>query len=161
MVASADLSRRVLMISGAIDARDHDVAVSFELPEAGRWQVVKSETNLTGAPWLTWQMTAGEGTRFADGADALVVSRQFAKAFVTPDRGRLAFYDGEVRPGEAVLKMFSIDCAEPRGRATHARFSPPPAASATRTRSLVDEYVAHGLPPKPVVDVVIPVTLIG
>jgi hypothetical protein len=161
MAASADLQRRVLMISGAIDTKDHDIAVSFELPEAGRWQVIKSESNLTDAPWLTWQMTAGEDTRFVNDADAMIVSRQFAKTFMTPDQRRIMFYDGEVRPGEAVLKMFTIECAKRRGNASHARFSPAPTESPKKVKSMVDEYVANGMPPKPVIEVVIPVTLIG
>ncbi|MFV2084762.1 DUF6423 family protein [Micromonospora sp. LOL_021] len=161
MAASADLQRRVVMISGAIDTKDHDIAVSFELPEPGRWQVIKSESNLTDAPWLTWQMTAGEGTRFVDDADAMVVSRQFAKTFMTPDQRRIMFYDGEVRPGEAVLKMFTIECAKRRGSVSHSRFSPAPTESPKKVKNLIEEYVANGMPPKPVIEVVIPVTLIG
>ncbi|MER6712269.1 MULTISPECIES: DUF6423 family protein [unclassified Streptomyces] len=161
MAASADLERRVLMISGAIDTKEHDIAVSFELPDAGRWQVIKSESNLTDAPWLTWQMTAGEGTRFVNDADAMVVSRQFAKTFMTPDQSRIMFYDGEVRPGEAVLKMFTIECATRRGKVSHSRFQPPPTESPKKVNGLIEEYVANGMPPKPVIEVVVPVTLIG
>lgn len=161
MAASADLSRRVLMISGAIDTKDHDVAVTFELPEAGRWQVVKSESNLTDAPWLTWQMTAGEGVCFVNDADAMTVSRQFANTFMTPDGHRITFYDGEVRPGEAVLKMFTIECARRRGLVSHGRFSPSPTESPKKVKDMVEEYVTNGMPPKPLIEVVIPVTLIG
>lgn len=161
MAASADLKRRVLMVSGAIDTKDHDIAVSFELPEPGRWQVIKSETNLTDASWLMWQMSAGEGTQFVQDAQAMVVSQQFAKTFMTPDQKRITFYDGEVRPGEAVLKMFTIECVKRRGEASHARFSPPPTENPKSTKSLVDDYVANGMPKKPVIEIIIPVTLIG
>ena len=161
MTASADLSRRVLMISGAIDTKDHDVAVTFLLPEAGRWQVIKSETNLSDAPWVTWQMTAGEGTRFVQDEQAMVVSQQFAKTFMTPDQKRITFYDGEVRPGEAVLKMFTIECTKRRGLASHGRFQPAPTESPKKVKDMIDDYVANGMPPKPVIEVVVPVTVIG
>src|SRR5918999_3274091 len=100
MAGVADLRRRVLMISGAIDVVDYDVSVSINLPESGRWQIIKSETNLTDQTWVAMQVTTDEDTTFVGGADAMVMSRQFSKTFLTPDQRRLTFYDGEVRPGE-------------------------------------------------------------
>src|SRR6266498_4315854 len=55
MTGVADLGRRVLMITGAIDTTDHDISISISLPEPGRWQVVKSETNLTDRTWVAMQ----------------------------------------------------------------------------------------------------------
>src|SRR5437764_1505891 len=110
----ADLRRRVLMISGAVDTTDHDVSVCINLPEAGRWQVIKSETNLTDQTWVAMQVTTDEDSHFVNDEETLVLSRQFAKSFMTPDLRRLTFYDGEVRPGEAVLKVFTLDCGRPR-----------------------------------------------
>jgi hypothetical protein len=48
------------MISGAIDTTDHDVSVSVNLPEPGRWQVIKSETNLTDKTWVAMQVVTDE-----------------------------------------------------------------------------------------------------
>ena len=109
MAGVADVRRRVLMVSGAIDAVDYDVSVSINLPEPGRWQIIKSETNLTDQTWVAMQVTTDEDTHFVEGGDALVMSRQFSKSFLTPDMRRLTFFDGEVRPGEAVLKVFEIE----------------------------------------------------
>ena len=55
MAGVADLRRRVLMISGAIDTTEHDLAISVNLPEAGRWQVIESATNLTDKTWIAMQ----------------------------------------------------------------------------------------------------------
>src|SRR5204862_488853 len=81
----ADLRRRVLMISGAVDTTDHDVSVCINLPEAGRWQVIKSETNLTDQTWVAMQVTTDEDSHFVNDEETLVLSRQFAKSFMTPD----------------------------------------------------------------------------
>src|ERR1700742_5360547 len=73
----ADVLRRVLMIPGAIDAVDYDVTVSINLPEPGRWQIIKSETNLTDQTWVAMQVTTDEDTHFVEGGDVMVMSRQF------------------------------------------------------------------------------------
>ncbi|MFJ2821525.1 DUF6423 family protein [Streptomyces toxytricini] len=176
MAATADLARRTLLISGAIDVNSHDIVVTFELPEAGRWQVIKSESNLTDLPWLTWQMTCDEHTRFVADQEAQIVSRQFAQTFMTPDQDRITFYDGEVRPGEAVLKMFTIEAARKRTVISHARFVPPPAEVPgtgpqqpqkptqpvkQRLAEQIRHSVENGMPPRPAIELVIPVTLIS
>src|SRR6266496_5819716 len=124
MAAVADVRRRVIMISGAIDAPDHDVSVCINLPEPGRWQVIKSETNLTDETWVAMQVTTDEDSHFINDEDTMIVSRQFAKTFMTPDLRRLTFYDGEVRPGEAVLKVFEIESTSRRPTYAHARYTP-------------------------------------
>lgn len=178
MAASADRSRRLLMISGAIDTNNHAIVVTFDLPDAGRWQVVKSESNLTDSPWLTWQMTCDEDTRFVADDDAVMVSRQFSKTFMTPDQDRITFYDGEVRPGEAVLKMFTIEASKKRVTISHGRFVPPPAdvpgtsperpqqpTQPPQPRQSLDELIRYavenGMPPEPVIEVFVPVTVIA
>jgi hypothetical protein len=83
------------------------ILVRVELPSAGRWQVVKSETNLTDLARTAWQITFGEGTTVVE--DGHNVCRQFGSLYISEDRERLCFYDGEIRPGEAVLKMFTVD----------------------------------------------------
>src|ERR1044072_4883270 len=61
MAGVADVRRRVLMISGAIDAVDYDVSVSINLPEPGRWQIIKSETKLTDQSRGAMQVPTDEG----------------------------------------------------------------------------------------------------
>ena len=161
MAGVADVRRRVLMISGAIDAVDYDVSVSINLPEPGRWQIIKSETNLTNQTWVAMQVTTDEDTHFVEGADAMVMSRQFAKTFLTPDMRRLTFFDGEVRPGEAVLKVFEIETEQRRPAYAHARYSPVSADSAERSEELLRQMVTDGMPDRPTIEVVVPVTVIG
>jgi len=157
----ADLRRRVLMISGAVDTTDHDVSVCINLPEAGRWQVIKSETNLTDQTWVAMQVTTDEDSHFVNDEETLVLSRQFAKSFMTPDLRRLTFYDGEVRPGEAVLKVFTLDCGRRRPAYAHARYSPVAGDSPEASATTLERLVADGMPPRPVVEVIVPVTVIG
>ncbi|OZM72039.1 hypothetical protein CFN78_17385 [Amycolatopsis antarctica] len=161
MGAVADVRRRVLMVSGAIDAVDHDVSISLHLPEPGRWQVIKSETNLTDQTWVAMQVTADEDTHFVDDGDAMILSRQFAKTFITPDQRRLTFYEGEVRPGEAVLKVFELETTARRPAYMHARYSPLPADSAETSAGKLDRLVTDGMPQRPVLETIVPVTIIG
>lgn len=161
MAGVADIRRRVLMISGAIDASDYDVSVSINLPEPGRWQIIKSETNLTDRTWVAMQVTTDENTTFVDGDDAMVMSRQFAKTFLTPDQRRLTFFDGEVRPGEAVLKVFSIETDGRRPAYAHARYSPVSSDSAEKSEELLQQMVTDGMPQRPTLEVIVPVTVIG
>jgi len=161
MAGVADVRRRVLMISGAIDAVDYDVSVSINLPEPGRWQVIKSETNLTDQVWVAMQVTTDEDTVFVDGGETMVMSRQFRKTFLTPDQRRLTFYDGEVRPGEAVLKVFEIESEGRRPAYAHARYSPVSADSAEKSEDLLQEMISNGMPQRPVIEVIVPVTVIG
>ncbi|OLF13207.1 hypothetical protein BLA60_07080 [Actinophytocola xinjiangensis] len=161
MAGVADVRRRVLMISGAIDAVDYDVSVSINLPEPGRWQIIKSETNLTDQVWVAMQVTTDEDTVFVDGGETMVMSRQFRKTFLTPDQRRLTFYDGEVRPGEAVLKVFEIESEGRRPAYAHARYSPVSADSAEKSEDLLQEMISNGMPQRPVIEVIVPVTVIG
>jgi hypothetical protein len=161
MAGVADVRRRVLMISGAIDTVDHDVSVVINLPEPGRWQVIKSETNLTDKTWVALQVTTDEDTHFVNDADTMVVSRQFGKSFMTPDLRRLTFYDGEVRPGEAVLKMYTMETTARRPMYAHAQYSPIATDSPEVSAQTLDRLIADGLPARPVLEVIVPVTVIG
>jgi uncharacterized protein DUF6423 len=161
MGAVADLRRRVLMVSGAYDTIDHDVSISINLPEPGRWQVIKSETNLTDETWVAMQATLDEDSTFVDDEEAMVVSRQFAKSFMTPDMRRLTFFDGEVRPGEALLKMYSLETNSRKPAYVHSRYSPIASDSAAKTPQDIERMIADGLPQRPVIEVIVPVTVIG
>lgn len=160
MAAVADMRRHVLMVSGAIDTTEHDVSVCINLPEPGRWQIIKSETNLTDRTWVAMQVTTDEESCFVNDADTLIMSRQFAKTFMTPDQRRLTFYDGEVRPGEAILKVFSLDSTGRRPVYAHARYSPVSTEGEDFEQRL-ETLVRDGMPQRPVVELIVPVTVIG
>ena len=161
MAGVADVRRRVLMISGAIDTVDHDIALCVNLPEPGRWQVIKSETNLTDQTWFAIQATTDEETTFVNDADTMVLSRQFAKSFMTPDQRRLTFYDGEVRPGEALLKVYSIETSARRPAYTYSRYSPVTSDDMEASADRLQKMLTEGLPQRPVVELIVPVTVIG
>jgi hypothetical protein len=161
MAAVADVRRRVLMVSGAIDATDHDVSVCINLPEPGRWQIIKSETNLTDQIWVAMQVTTDENTVFVNDEDTMILSRQFSKTFMTPDARRLTFYEGEVRPGEAVLKMFTLETSERRPAYAHARYSPITSDNQQHISQRLEQIVTNGIPQRPVIEAIVPVTVIG
>lgn len=135
--------------------------MSLALPEPGRWQVIKSETNLTDQTWMAMQVTCDEESSFVDDPETMVVSRQFGKSFLTPDLRRLSFFDGEVRPGEAVLTVFSMEFSGRRPVYAHARYTPVTTGDPEAMAERLDRLVADGLPQRPVVELIVPVTVIG
>jgi hypothetical protein len=161
MAGVADLRRHVLMISGAIDTTDHDVSVCVNLPEPGRWQIIKSETNLTDQTWVAMQVVTDEDSTFVNDEETLVLSRQFSKSFMTPDQRRLTFYDGEVRPGEAVLKVYTLETTGRRPTYAYSRYSPIASDTAEQSAQTLDQLISDGMRPRPVVELIVPVTVIG
>jgi hypothetical protein len=161
MAGVADLRRHVLMISGAIDTPDHDISLCVNLPEPGIWQVIKSETNLTDQTWVAIQATADEESTFVNDAETLILSRQFAKSFMTPDQRRLTFYDGEVRPGEALLKVYTLETSSRRPAYTYSRYSPVSEEALGNRQERLERMLTEGLPQRPVVELIVPVTVIG
>jgi hypothetical protein len=161
MAGVADIRRHVLMISGAIDTIDHDVSLCVNLPEPGRWQVIKSETNLTNQTWVAMQVMTDEDSTFVNDADTMVVSRQFAKSFMTPDQRRLTFYDGEVRPGEALLKVYTLETTSQRPTYAYSRYSPIATDTAEKSAQTLERLIADGMPQRQVIEVIVPVTVIG
>jgi hypothetical protein len=161
MAGVADLRRRVIMISGAIDTPDHDLSLCVNLPEPGRWQIIKSESNLTDQTWVAIQATTDEETTFVNDADTMVLSRQFAKSFMTPDQRRLTFYDGEVRPGEALLKVYSIETSARRPSYTYSRYSPVTTEDLANSAGRLEQMLTEGLPQRPLIELIVPVTVIG
>jgi hypothetical protein len=157
----ADVRRRVLMISGAIDTTEHDVSICVNLPEPGRWQIIKSETNLTDKTWVAMQVVTDDDSTFVNDADTLVLSRQFAKSFMTPDQRRLTFYDGEVRPGEAVLKVYTLETSVRRPAYSYSRYSPISTDSAEQSAQTLEQLITDGMRQRPVIEVIVPVTVIG
>ncbi|UOZ06650.1 DUF6423 family protein [Amycolatopsis sp. WQ 127309] len=161
MTGTADLSRRVLMITGAIDTTDHDVSISVTLPEPGRWQVIKAETNLTDRTWVAMQAVLDEDSTFVDDPGTAVMSPQFAKSFMTPDQRRLTFYDGEVRPGEAVLKMYSMETNGRKPGYFYSRYSPIASDSAEQSEATLSQLVSDGMQQRPVIELIVPITVVG
>ncbi|MGQ0841202.1 DUF6423 family protein [Actinokineospora sp.] len=161
MAAVADVRRRVLMISGAVDAIDHDVSMCINLPEPGRWQVIKSETNLTDQTWVAMQVTTDDDSHFVDSDETMILSRQFARTFLTPDLRRLTFHDGEVRPGEAVLKVFDLECSTRRPTYAHSRYCAVATDSPEQTAAALERMIADGMPQRPMIEMIVPVTVIG
>ncbi|MEC3976941.1 DUF6423 family protein [Amycolatopsis sp. H20-H5] len=161
MAGVADVRRRVLMISGAIDTTDHDVSVCVNLPEPGRWQIIKSETNLTDQTWVAMQVVTDEDSTFVNDEETLVLSRQFSKSFMTPDQRRLTFYDGEVRPGEAVLKVYTLETTGRRPTYAYSRYSPIATDTAEQSAQTLEQLISDGMRQRPVVELIVPVTVIG
>lgn len=165
MSAVAHLGRRLLMISGALDATDHDISISIGLPAPGRWQIVKSETNLTDQTWVAMQITTDDDTTFVNDSGSVIASTQFGRTFMTPDQRRLTFYDGEVRPGEAAMKIFDLECSGDTPAYAHARYSRldagGPELSAEEIDAALQRMVTDGMPQRPVLELVVPVTVLG
>lgn len=161
MSAIANVARKLLLISGAVDATDHDVSMSIPLPAPGRWTVVKAETNLTDQIWVAMQITTDEDTTFANDTDTMISSTQFSKTFMTPDLRRLTFYGGEVRPGEAAVKMFDLEATSGNPTYAHARYSRVATDTVERSEEVLQQLVADGMPTKPVLEMIVPVTVIG
>jgi hypothetical protein len=165
MAATVDVANRTVLITGAIDSNDHDILVRVELPSAGRWQVVKSETNLTDRAWKAWQITFGEGTTMA--ADGHNLCRQFSSLYVTDAGDRLCFYDGEIRPGEAVLKMFTVEAKVSRIVMAHNRPTEEEEEGddidfpTTEPGGDPVDSIRRGFPAKPYIEAFLPVTRIN
>jgi hypothetical protein len=149
------------MISGAVDTTDHDVSLALTLPEPGRWQVIKAETNLTDQTWVAMQVVTDENSTIVNEPDTPVLSRQFAKMFMTPDQRRVTFYDGEVRPGESLLKMYTLETSGTQPSYVYSQYSPIATDTPEQSSSTLEELVADGMRSRPVVELVVPLTLVG
>ncbi|HEX3648497.1 MAG TPA: DUF6423 family protein [Pseudonocardiaceae bacterium] len=160
MRAVAHVGRRLLLVSGALDAADHDVSMSVTLPAAGRWQVVKAETNLTDQVWVAMQITTDDDTTFVNDTGTVITSCQFAKTFMTPDQRRLTFFQGEVRPGQSAVKTFSLEAADGRPVYAHARYSRLAGDTAEQSADTLERLIADGMPQRPVLELIVPVTVV-
>jgi Family of unknown function (DUF6423) len=163
--AKDDVANRTVLITGAIDSNDHDILVRVELPAAGTWHVVKSETNLTDRSWCAWQITFGEGTTVVP--DSRNLCRQFDELFIAPDRERLCFFRGEIRPGEAVLKTFTVETTVPRIVMAHNRPTEEEEDGddidfpTTEPDAEFMDRIRDGFAPKPYIEAFLPVTRVN
>lgn len=154
MAATIDVANRTVFLTGAIDSNDHDILVRVELPSAGVWHVVKSETNLTDQSWSAWQITLGEGTKIVESPEGRNnLCQQYSKLYISEDRERFCFFDGDIRPGEPILKQFTLDTKIPRIVMSHNRptlpLQPGPDGAAP-------DVVRNGFTPKPYIESWVP-----
>lgn len=113
MAASIDVAARCVYMTGAIDENDQNLAARIVLPEPGVWTFYKAETNLTNESWTMWQILLGDAFRIpSEVALRKASSRQFKNVLYREDVNAIMFYNGEVRPGEPVLKIFNVEVVE-------------------------------------------------
>lgn len=126
MAATIDVESRTIMVSGGIDRNDHTIVLRIPIPEPGIWTVTKAEVNLTDKTWTAWQITLGPGVSVpTDDPTNLLMSRQFRKCKYIPERGAIMFYDGEVRPGDAIFKIARVKATGTEIVFSHSRGSDP------------------------------------
>jgi hypothetical protein len=113
MAAAIDVNRRTVMVTGGIDQNDQTLMMRIKIPSPGIWTFVKAEVNLTDEPWVAWQISLGGKCQIPQKhEDRLIQCRQFEECQYFEDRGHLAFFNGEVRPGEPILKIFNVEITE-------------------------------------------------
>lgn len=109
MAAAVDVKRRTVLVTGGIDQNDQTLTMRLEIPSPGVWTFIKAEVNLTDEPWVAWQIALGGKCVIPTKEDdRLIQCRQFEECEYFEDRGHLAFFNGEVRPGEPILKVFNV-----------------------------------------------------
>lgn len=121
MSAVAYLETRTIFISGVLETSDRAVMVTYDLPSEGEWTFVKAETNLSDEIWNSWIMSVDDGGRFIDDPARPNRAMQFSKSVISDDKKRLGFYGGEVRPGESILKQFTIETPSRKFYMSHGR----------------------------------------
>jgi hypothetical protein len=118
MTAVAFLETRTILVSGTLETSDRAVMVTYDLPSEGEWTFIKVETNLSDQSWSSWIMSVDEDGEFVENPACPAISQQFAYSV---DHRRLGFFDGEVRPGEAVLKQFTVRAPSRRFYMSHGQ----------------------------------------
>ena len=81
--------------------------------------------------------------------------------FMTPDQRRLTFYDGEVRPGESAMKVFDLECAGGRACLRARQVQPDLHGHPEQSATALQQLVADGMPQRPLLELIVPVTVIG
>lgn len=125
MGAAIDPTNKIIMVSGGIDVNAHTIVLRVDVPEPGEYTVIKAEVNLTDEPWLAWQITLGDGTRLPSENPAnLLLARQFKRTKYLSHNNSILFYDGEVRPGDAIFKIARLEITKPKMILSHNRATP-------------------------------------
>ena len=133
-------SLRLVLVSGAIDRNGYTLVLRVPVPSVGEWTLIKAETNLTDEPWLAWQMKLGDGVSVPttpDGSPEFLVSPSFARAVYLPRARAVVFHDGEIRPGEPILKMAHLHTSVRQICLSHSRSTP-------LNRHEIPRMVEHG-----------------
>ena len=105
--------QKQILFTGAIDTNDVSVVARFPIPEPGLWTFIKAETNLTNDAWLAWQISLGAGVLIPSFKNNRIgYSRQFSDVTYNVDKKTLLFRGGEVRPGDSMLKVYTLECTE-------------------------------------------------
>ena len=99
-----------------------------------------------------WQIGLGPGVSLPkDPSQQLLLSRQFRKCEYIVDRSAILFYDGEVRPGDAIFKIARLEIARAELCLTHHR----------RTDQETENAVKYGFGDDfPKIEVVTPVRIV-
>lgn len=111
MGATIYKDQRTIFITGAIDTNDFKIKVRLTVPESGTWNIVKAETNLTNEAWSAWQVGLGFKNSIPNFA-VEPICRQFSSAKNCYESNCIIFYQGDIRPGEPILKAFSVEIEE-------------------------------------------------
>lgn len=152
MAATIDPISRIIMVSGAIDCNEHAIVLRIPVPESGEWTLIKAETNMTDEVWTLWQITLGEGVNVPTDSSQLLLSRQFKKCKYLPERGAILFYDGEVRPGDAIFKIARLHVERDEIVLSHHRMCDPPKSIEMLEEGFGDEW--------PKIEVIAPVRIV-
>jgi len=133
MKALVNLEKREIFLTGAIDEDETRICMEIDLPEAGNWRIIKSETNLTDYAWTGWLINLNGQIHVPE--DGQLSGHQFSENLYYPDLNALMFYGGEVRPGEPVLKVMDFFTKEKKITMSHSRCGSdgPPAFAKTMT----------------------------
>ena len=108
MGATIYQAQRTIFVTGAIDTNDCKIKVRISVPDSGVWQIIKAETNLTNEAWSAWQVGLGYKNIVPETATP-PMCRQFSNASNCVDSNRIIFFDGDIRPGEPILKVFHVE----------------------------------------------------
>lgn len=111
MGASIYPSQRVVFVTGAIDSNDLKIKVRISVPESGVWNIIKAETNLTDESWSAWEVGLGYKNTIPE-SPGQPICRQFQKASYDRLKNSIVFFDGEIRTGEPILKMYTVEVEE-------------------------------------------------
>lgn len=112
MAAKIDSEKRIVYLTGSIDENDIIITPIIKTPAGGLWTVIKAETNLTEETWVAWQIRFPTNTKIAFKEEGWFACRQFEKIVYNEEINAVIFMDGEVRPGEPILKVFTIDIGD-------------------------------------------------
>jgi hypothetical protein len=154
MSAKAIVDKRAVLLSGSIDENGLTVGARFTLPEPGIWTVYKAETNLTDDAWQAWQVRVGGGATLVTNEEAMTACQQYDNITFLKEPEGVIFHGGQVRPGEPILKIFTINASGGSDVVSHNR-------SILLPDDLLEDAVSRGFGfEEPVLTIDVPVKVI-